>query len=173
MKNRAANHSRAKFPFDLPSAPSEVPQQIDQRLHRVAQLLVDPANPRFAKTIVNRLWKRYLGLGLFEPQDDFRLDQPPSHLELLAWLADDFMRNGYDLKHTIRLILTSRTYQLKYNPELGDHFDVNKTEQLARYYRSPSLRRLTAEQLLDSIKVAMDSGSIPKDAFTWKKSRPP
>jgi hypothetical protein len=146
----------AKFPFDLPGAPAEVPKEIDQRLHRVAQLLIDPANPRFAKTIVNRLWKRYLGLGLFEPQDDFRLDHPPSHPELLAWLADDFMRNGYDLKHTIHLILTSRTYQLKYNPELEDHFDVNKTEQVARYYRSPSLRRLTAEQLLDSVSVAMN-----------------
>jgi mono/diheme cytochrome c family protein len=146
----------AKFPFDLPGAPTDVPKEIDQRLHRVAQLLIDPANPRFAKTIVNRLWKRYLGLGLFEPQDDFRLDHPPSHPELLAWLADDFMRNGYDLKHTIRLILTSRTYQLKYNPELEDHFDVNKTEQLTRYYRSPSLRRLTAEQLLDSVSVAMN-----------------
>jgi mono/diheme cytochrome c family protein len=146
----------AKFPFDLPGVPSEVPKEIDQRLHRVTQLLIDPANPRFAKTIVNRLWKRYLGLGLFEPQDDFRLDHPPSHPELLAWLADDFMRNGYDLKHTIRLILTSRTYQLKYNPDLEDHFDVNKTEQVARYYRSPSLRRLTAEQLLDSVSVAMN-----------------
>jgi mono/diheme cytochrome c family protein len=146
----------AKFPFDMPGAPTDTPKEIDQRLHRVAQLLIDPANPRFAKTIVNRLWKRYLGLGLFEPQDDFRLDRPASHPELLAWLADDFMRNGYDLKHTIRLILTSRTYQLKYNPALEDHFDVNKTEQAARYYRSPSLRRLTAEQLLDSISVAMD-----------------
>jgi hypothetical protein len=150
----SGNYVPAKFPFDLPGVPNETPKQIDQRLHRVAQLLIDPANPRFAKTIVNRLWKRYLGLGLFEPQDDFRLDHAPSHPELLAWLADDFMRNGYDLKHTIRLILTSRTYQLKYNPELEDHFDVNKTE-LARYYRSPSLRRLTAEQLLDSISVAI------------------
>src|SRR5947207_12596249 len=115
---------------------------------------IDPANPRFAKSIVNRLWKRYLGLGLFEPQDDFRLDHPPSQPELLEWLADDFMRHGYDLKHTIRLIFTSRTYQLRYEPELEDHFDVNKPQQ-ARYYRSPSLRRLTAEQLLDSISVAM------------------
>ncbi len=129
------------------------PQKLDHRLHRAAQLLIDPADPRFAKTIVNRLWKRYLGLGLFEPQDDFRLDRPPSHPELLAWLADDFMRHGYDLKHTIRLILTSRTYQLRYDPALEDHFDVNKPE-LARYFRSPSLRRLTAEQLLDSIAVA-------------------
>src|ERR1019366_8644117 len=143
----------AKFPFDLPGAPEWVPQPIEERLHRVAQLLINPTNPRFANTIVNRLWKRYLGLGLFEPQDDFRLDQPPTNPELLAWLADDFMRHGYDLKHSIRLMLTSRTYQLRYDPELEDHFDVNHPQQ-ARYYRSPSLRRLTAEELLDSVQVA-------------------
>ena len=130
-----------------------MPRPLDERLHRVAQLLIDPTNPRFAKTIVNRLWKRYLGLGLFEPQDDFRLDQPPTNPELLTWLADDFMRHGYDLKHSIRLILTSRTYQLRYDPALEDHFDVNHPQQ-ARFYRSPSLRRLTAEELLDSVQVA-------------------
>jgi hypothetical protein len=145
----------AKFPFDLPGVPDTAPKLLEDRLHRVAQLLIDPANPRFAKSIVNRLWKRYLGLGLFEPQDDFRLDQPPAQPELLEWLADDFMRHGYDFKHTIRLVLTSRTYQLRYDPALEDHFDVNKPQQ-ARYYRSPSLRRLTAEQLLDSVRVAMN-----------------
>ena len=144
----------AKFPFDLPAVPEKIPQPIEERLHRVAQLLIDPTNPRFAKTIMNRLWKRYLGLGLFEPQDDFRLDQPPTNPELLAWLADDFMRHGYDLKHSIRLILTSRTYQLRYDPVLEDHFEVSKPQQ-ARYYRSPSLRRLTAEELLDSVQVAL------------------
>lgn len=144
----------AKFPFDLPGVPETVPQPIDERLHRVAQLIIDPTNPRFAKTIVNRLWKRYLGLGLLEPQDDFRLDHPATNPELLSWLADDFLRHGYDLKHSIRLILTSRTYQLRYDPALEDHFDVSHPEQ-ARYYRSPSLRRLTAEELLDSVQVAL------------------
>ncbi len=143
----------AKFPFDLPDMPEDVPRNYEQRLHRVTQLLVDPTNPRFAKTMVNRLWKRYIGIGLFAPEDDFRLDQPPSHPELLDWLADDFIRSGYDPKHTIRLILTSRTYQLKYDPALEDHFDVAKPT-VARYYRSPSLRKLTAEQLIDSIRLA-------------------
>ena len=103
----------SRFAFDLPDAPTTVPAEEEARLHRLAQLLVDPTNPRFAQTVVNRLWKRYLGLGLFEPADDFRLERPASHPELLAWLADDLMRHGFDLKHTIRLILTSRTYQLR------------------------------------------------------------
>ncbi len=118
-----------------------MPTDITSRLHRVAQLLTDPTDERFSKTIVNRLWKRYLGLGLFEPVDDYRVDQPPSHPELLDWLAYDFMQHGYDLKHTIRLILTSRTYQLKYDPKLEDHFDVAKPTA-PRYFRSPSLRGL-------------------------------
>ena len=152
----------AQFPFELPQAPHDAPTDVNARQHLVAQLLIDPTNPRFAKAIVNRLWKRYLGLGLFEPIDDFRLDQPPSHPELLAWLADDFMRHGYDLKHTIRLILTSRTYQLRYDPALEDHFDVQRPG-VARYFRSPSLRRLTAEQLLDSVRVATTQKIEPKN----------
>ncbi len=159
----------AKFPFDLPGVPDAAPAQLNQRLHRATQCLIDPLNPRFARTIVNRLWKRYLGLGLFEPQDDFRPDHPASHPELLEWLAYDFMLHGYDLKHTIRLILTSRIYQLRYNPELEDHFDVNKTEQV-RYYRSPSLRRLTAEQLLDSITVAMGQKLDPQKRLYLDKA---
>ena len=143
----------AKFPFDLPNSPDDVPKDETNRLHRVAQQVIDPTNPRFAKAFVNRLWKRYLGLGLFEPVDDFRLDQPPSHPELLEWLAQDFIRSGYDIKHTTRLILNSRAYQLAYNPALADHFDVQKPTE-PRYFRSPSLRRLTAEQLIDSIRAS-------------------
>ena len=143
----------AAFPFRLPDVPDDVPADVPSRLHRLAQLLTDPMDDRFSKTIVNRLWKRYLGLGLFEPVDDYRADRPASHPELLDWLAYDFMQHGYDLKHTIRLILTSRTYQLKYDPALEDHFDIGKPS-VPRYFRSPSLRRLTAEEVLDSIQVA-------------------
>jgi hypothetical protein len=141
------------FMFDLPGAPAEIPADQKARLKLVAQSIVDPTNPRFAQTIVNRLWKRYMGLGVFEPADDYRQGVKPSYPELLAWLADDFARHGYDLKHTIRLILSSRTYQLRYDPSLEDSFDVAKLDR-PRFYRSPNLRRLTAEQLLDSITLA-------------------
>jgi hypothetical protein len=111
--------------------------------------------------MVNRLWKRYLGLGLFEPADDFRLERPAANPALLDWLADDFMRHGFDLKHTIRLILTSRTYQLRYDPRIEDHFDVARPSE-PRYYRSPSLRRLTAEQVIDSVRLALAQRLDPK-----------
>ncbi len=150
----------AAFPFELPGATRDVPADLTGRLHLVAQSITDPANPRFARTIVNRLWKRYLGLGLVEPVDDFRDDMKPSHPELLDWLAYDFVEHGCDLKHTIRLILTSRTYQLRYDPALEDHWAVGQKDA-PRYFRSPALRRLTAEQFLDSVRVAASGQFIP------------
>jgi len=153
-ERRTGDVAEAMFPFEIPGAPADMPATVDERLTRIAQLLVDPLNERFAKSIVNRLWKRYTGLGLFEPADDFRSDVSPSHPELLEWLAQDLMRHQYDIKRTIRLILTSRTYQLEYDPALADSFDVGNPAA-PRYFRSPSLRRLTAEQLLDSIRTAM------------------
>ena len=143
----------ARFPFDVPGASVEAPPELSARLRGAARMITDPANPRFAKTIVNRLWKRYLGWGLFEPVDDFRLDTPASHPELLDWLAHDFLAHGCDLKHTIRLILTSRTYQLRYDPALVDQFSAGQ-DNPPRYFRSPALRRLTAEQFLDSVRMA-------------------
>jgi hypothetical protein len=152
----------ARFPFDVPGASTEVPRELSALLHTAAQLITDPANPRFAKTIVNRLWKRYLGWGLFEPVDDFRLDTPPSHPELLEWLSYDFLAHGCDLKHTTRLILTSRTYQLRYNPQLEDQFSAG-LPNAPRYFRSPALRRLTAEQFLDSVRMAASGKLAPSE----------
>ncbi len=148
---------RAAFPFPLPDLPVTTSKA---RLQLLAVSLIDPTNPRFGATIVNRLWKRYFGLGLFEPVDDFRLDTPASHPELLEWLAQDFVRHGCDLKHTIRLILTSRAYQLGYDPALEDHFDVAKPME-PRFFRSPSLRRLTAEQFMDGVKIAVNQTLSP------------
>ncbi len=152
-EKRSGKFVAAASPFDQPGMPAVAPADATTRLHLAALLLTDPANPRFARTIVNRLWKRYLGLGLFEPADDFRTDTPASHPQLLDWLAYDFMQHGYDLKHTIRLILNSRTYQLQYDPRFDDRFDVLQPRASTRLFRTPSLRRLTAEQLIDSLAV--------------------
>ncbi len=158
----------ASFPFKVADAQATIPDSLDERLHLAADLLTDPANPRFAKTIVNRLWKRYFGLGLFEPADDYRDDTQASHPELLEWLAHDFLANGCDLKHTTRLILTSQTYQLGYDPQLADTFDPSNPSE--RYLRSPSLRRLTAEQILDSIRLAA-TGELRFEQRTFLDAR--
>jgi hypothetical protein len=156
----SGKHVAARFPFDLPGPALEIPSQLDDRLHVAALLIVDPANELFAKSIVNRLWKRYLGWGLFEPVDDYRPERAASHPALLTWLARDFVAHGCDLKHTIRLIVSSRTYQLPYEPKFADRFDA--ADPLApRYFRSPALRRLTAEQVIDSLRLASSGQLLP------------
>lgn len=154
----------ARFPFELPrvSETQAIPTDLDGRLHVAARMITDPCNGRFAQTIVNRLWKRYLGLGLIEPVDDFRVDRPASHPDLLAWLAYDFVEHGCDLKHAIRQILNSRTYQHRYDFAIEDHYDVG-ADTAARYFRSPALRRLTAEQQLDSLRVVLIGKLDPQE----------
>ncbi|MFP6584380.1 MAG: DUF1549 domain-containing protein, partial [Candidatus Hydrogenedentota bacterium] len=103
-----------EFPWELPGISTAPPTGVDKlyaRPSKIARLISDPANPRFTRSIINRLWKRYLGLGFFEPADDYRDDTYVSHPELLDWLANDLIMHNYDLKHTIRLILNSQTYQ--------------------------------------------------------------
>ena len=93
---------------------------------------------------MNRVVKHYLGRGLVEPVDDFRVTNPPSNQALLDALAQDFIRNGYHLRHTVRLLLNSRVYQLASQPN-----DTNRGDQLnySRYYP----KRLMAEQLIDAV----------------------
>src|SRR6185369_13068644 len=114
---------------------------------KLAAWMTAPGNPWFARAIVNRVVKHYLGRGLVEPVDDFRVTNPPSNPALLEALAADFVRNGYSLRHTIRLILNSRVYQLT-----SETNETNRDDQInySRYY----VKRMMAEQLIDSISGA-------------------
>ena len=134
----------------------------------MSNLIVDPANPRFAASFINRLWKRSLGLGLIEPVDDFREDTPASHPELLAWLSHEFAASGYDIKHVMRLVFNSRTYQLEFNETLADVW--REGEEAPRYFRSPAQRRLTCEQALDSIAAAV---GLQRKRTTFDESSTP
>ncbi|WP_435005270.1 DUF1553 domain-containing protein [Tundrisphaera lichenicola] len=114
-----------------------------------------PENPYFARALVNRYWKHFLGRGLVEPEDDLRISNPPSNPELLDALADDFIRSGYDLKHLARTIATSLAYDRTSLPEGSNGED---RRNFARFYP----RRLPAEVLLDAIdKVAGARESFP------------
>jgi hypothetical protein len=111
---------------------------------KLAAWITSPQNPWFARAAVNRVFKHYMGRGIVEPLDDIRVTNPPTNEALLDALAKDFIANGYRLKHTIRLILNSRAYQLSSVPN-----DSNRADSLnySHYY----VRRLLAEELIDSM----------------------
>ncbi|MSU34701.1 MAG: DUF1549 domain-containing protein [Pedosphaera sp.] len=78
----------------------------------LAQAIVDPKNPLTARVLVNRVWLHHFGAGLVTtPSDLGRRSDPPSHPELLDWLADEFIRSGWRVKHLHRLIMNSAVYQ--------------------------------------------------------------
>ncbi|HKS38808.1 MAG TPA: DUF1549 and DUF1553 domain-containing protein [Verrucomicrobiae bacterium] len=115
---------------------------VPDELEALADWITSPQNPFFPRSQVNRVWFHLMGRGIVDPIDDFRPTNPASHPALLDALADDFVRQGFDLRHLIRLIMNSRTYQLSALPN-----DTNRDDDLnfSRAY----VRRLTAEQLLD------------------------
>jgi mono/diheme cytochrome c family protein len=105
-------------------------------------------SPMFARTQVNRVWANLLGRGLVEPVDDFRASNPPSHPALLEALAKDFASHGYDLRRLIRTIMATRTYQLSAVPNATNAEDESN-------FAHGVVRRLTAEQLLDSVSAVL------------------
>ena len=133
----------AKVAFLFPDLEGGAAQDatLAERRKAVARLFTTEANGRFPRTLVNRLWRQLFGRGIVEPVDD--LDNEPWNRDLLDWLASDFVKNGYDIQHTLRLLMTSRVYQLPATPAAE--------ESSAYVFRGPELRRLSAEQFLDGI----------------------
>jgi hypothetical protein len=111
--------------------------------------ITDPANGNFSGAMVNRLWKHFMSVGLVEPVDDLRASNPPTNPELWHVLNREFVTSGYDLKHVVRLILNSRTYQLR-----AETLPGNQTDR--KFYSHYYARRLPAEVLLDAISAATD-----------------
>ena len=112
---------------------------------QLAGIITDPRNERFPQVVANRLWKRLLGFGIVDPVDDWE-DIRPSHKDLLAWLGRELITHDFDLKHITRLILNSQTYQ-RVVTDAGSH--LAKSDD--RLFASPARRRLTAEQIVDSL----------------------
>jgi hypothetical protein len=130
-------------------------QKDDDRREALADWLVSPSNPFFAKAAVNRIWYHLTGRGIVEPVDDFRESNPPASTELLNALAQDFVAHGFDVKRTMRLIMNSRVYQLSSLPNKYNADD-------ARYFSHAMVRILSAEQMLDSACLA---AGVPEKLF--------
>ncbi len=137
---------REVAPCALDSSPVAADFRGDRRAVLV-EWLTSPQNPFFSHEVVNRLWKHFLGRGLVEPVDDLRATNPPSNAPLFDALADDFVRGGYDLRRSMRLILLSQTYQRSALPLPANSHD-------AKYCSHYTFKRLDAEPLMDAVTAA-------------------
>lgn len=141
---RTGDKAKARFlGADMPKLANQ-----EDELQAAAVWMTSPANPLFAKSQVNRIWYHLMGRGIVDPVDDLRLTNPPSHPRLLDQLTRDFIASGFDLRHMIRTIMLSRTYQLDSAPNA-----TNAKDEMNYSHVMP--RRLSAEQLYDSLNLAM------------------
>jgi hypothetical protein len=125
-----------------------IPPGTDRRTV-LAELVTSPENPYFARATVNRLWYHLLGRGIVDPPDDFRDSNPAANDAVLDVLAHEFIASNFDVKHVVRMIANSRTYQLSSHAKLGNPEDE-------KYFSHALVRRkrLTAELLLDAVCAA-------------------
>src|SRR5205823_2102864 len=119
------------------------------RRRKLAEWVTSPTNPFFARNIVNRFWAYLMGRGLVEPIDDMRSTNPPSNPELLDALAAEMVKAKFDLRAFLKVVLSSRAYQLSSEASAG-----NKTDAQNRYHARFTVKRLTAEQIADAIDSA-------------------
>ncbi|HVS40445.1 MAG TPA: DUF1549 domain-containing protein [Gemmataceae bacterium] len=139
----------------------------DDPRQKLADWMTAPTNPFFARAVVNRYWATFFNRGLVDPLDDMRVTNPPSNPQLLDALADDFVKNHYSLKHLVKMIVKSRTYQLSSTP---NEFNQHDKQNYARYYP----RRMSAEVLYDAVNQVADSpatfNGLPTDRFAPKRA---
>ena len=139
---------KPQVPTPLDGEPIPIDDPGDRRIV-LAEWMTSPENPYFTRSITNRVWQNFFGVGLVESVDDMRLSNPPSHEELLTRASDFLIEKNYHLKELMRLILQSQTYQTSSQPLPG-----NKDEK--RFYSRYYPRRLMAEVLLDAVSQVTD-----------------
>jgi hypothetical protein len=135
-------------PTPLDGIPVSFEDSRDRRLH-MADWLVSDENTMFARSITNRVWRNFMGVGLVEQVDDMRASNPASNEELLAALADYLVKENYNLQALMRQILQSETYQRN-----SETLATNKGDR--RHYSRYFPRRLMAEVMLDAVSQVTD-----------------
>ena len=129
----------------------------------LAKWLTDPANPLTARVTVNRLWQQFFGIGIVKTAEDFGVQgELPVHPELLDWLAVEFVESGWDLKHLVRLIVTSTTYRqnASLTPEKLEHDPENRLLSRSSRYRLPAMI-LRDQALAVSGLLVPNLGGVP------------
>jgi hypothetical protein len=146
-------------PAPLDGKPLPLDSPIDRRKY-FADWLTSPENHYFARALVNRVWRNFMGRGLVEAEDDLRETNPPTNAELFDALAKDFIANKYDVKRLMKTIMRSAAYQRSAKP-----LPENAADD--RFYSRYLVRRLSAEVILDAYSQVT---SVPT-AFTELNSR--
>ncbi|MEX0322713.1 MAG: DUF1553 domain-containing protein [Puniceicoccaceae bacterium] len=139
---------------NVPAALPPLPEGMNRDRLALAKWLVDPGNPLPARVTVNRFWQELFGTGIVKTSEDFGSQgEPPSHPELLDWLASEFIESGWDIKHMYKLVMLSSTYRQSsnVNPDLAARDPDNRL--LARGPRY----RLDAEVIRDQALFLSDS----------------
>jgi len=137
------------FP-ELGDVDAEAPRE--KRLEQLAELIVHPGNGRTTRTIVNRLWHRLMGRGIVEPVD--AMGTEPWSADLLDFLATYLVDQEYDLKRLLALIANSRAYQSR--------SVVARESADGPAFRGPVMKRMTAEQFIDSIRQVTCHWPLPE-----------
>ncbi len=167
LKHPVSGEVLSPQPPDGP--PWAVPGPTDPRV-ALADWMLEPSNPFFARAIANRVWGAFFGKGIVEPVDDFRLSNPASNPALLDALAAELRRGAYDLKALMRVIMNSHLYQLSSQP---NETNAGDTRNFSRFYR----RRLGAEMMADAVAditgvpsayAGLPVGSRAVQAWTYK-----
>ncbi|MBM3801969.1 MAG: DUF1553 domain-containing protein [Acidimicrobiia bacterium] len=152
------------------------PKTSTGRRTALARWIVRKDNPLTARVAVNHLWMRHFGEPLVASVDDFGVrTAPPSHPELLDWLAVEFMENHWSMKHLHRLIVTSRVYRLGSNASRPNHSNVSVDPKNQFLWRM-NQRRMEAETIRDSVLFAAGEldrtlGGPELDHYTGQTSR--
>jgi hypothetical protein len=152
-RDLALKHPRTQGELAPQLLGSDKPAPAGDPLQTLADWVASPENPFFARAQANRVWFHLMGRGLVEPIDDFRGSNPPVNGPLLDELATRFRDSRFDLRALVRLIMTSRAYQLSSHPA-----GTNAEDEL--HFSKAIVQPLEAEQLLDA--VAQVTGSRPK-----------
>lgn len=145
-------------PTGLGGEPLDIPAWEDAR-HHLVDWMTEKDNPFFARALVNRYWKHFLGRGIVDPEDDLRVTNPASNPELLDALAKHFYESHFDLKDLVRTICKSSVYQLSSEPTDDNRNDV---QNFSSFYP----RRMKAEVLFDAVNSVAGStagfGGVPQ-----------
>ena len=130
------------------------------RRTQIANWITHPENPLTSRSIVNRIWQHYFGIGLAGNANNFgKMGKKPTHPQLLDWLARYLVENDWSLKKLHRLIMLSQTYQRSSTHPQPDLIEQRDAEnQLLSYFRR---RRLRAEELRDSMLAV--SGDLNRE----------